>query len=170
MTEGNAPGPGGPVDRVVSLREVTESDLDIFFRNQLDAEAIRMAAFTAQDPTDREAFRAHWAGLLASDTVLVRTVVVDGRVAGNVLMFRHAGQPEVGYWLGRQFWGRGIATRALTQFLRLIPTRPLFARVAKDNAGSLRVLQKCDFALVGEDRGFAHGRGAEVEEFILRLD
>jgi RimJ/RimL family protein N-acetyltransferase len=171
MTEGSAPGAGGPLGGgTVSLRDVIEPDLDVFFHNQLDPEAIRMAAFTAQNPADRVAFRAHWANLLADDTVVIRTVVVDGRVAGNVLMFPHAGQPEVGYWLGRPFWGRGIATRALDQFLRLVEVRPLFARVAKDNAGSLRVLQKCEFTVIGEDCGFAHGRGADVEEYVLRLD
>ena len=91
------------------------------------------------------------------------------RVAGNVLMFPHAGQPEVGYWVGREFWGRGVATRALAEFLRLVARRPLHARVATDNAASLRVLEKCGFASTGRDRGFAHGRGTEVEEYVLRL-
>jgi RimJ/RimL family protein N-acetyltransferase len=153
----------------VSLRDVTDDDLDIFFANQMDPQANQMAAFTAQDPTDRDAFRAHWARLLADETVTVKTVVVDGRVAGNVLLFLHGGQPEVGYWLGREFWGRGVATRALAEFLRLVPLRPLYARAAKDNAGSIRVLHKCGFVVIGEDRGFAHARGGEVEEYILRL-
>src|SRR5687768_318159 len=101
-----------------------------------------MAAFTAPDPADLKAFSAHWSRLLADEAVTVRTVLVDGQVAGNVLLFPHAGQPEVGYWLGRRFWGRGVATRALAQFLELIPTRPLYARAAKDNAASVRVLGK----------------------------
>ncbi|HEU5107967.1 MAG TPA: GNAT family N-acetyltransferase [Micromonosporaceae bacterium] len=154
----------------VRLREVTEADLAEFFLNQLDPDANRMAAFTAPDPADHEAFSAHWARLLADDAVTVRTVLVDGRVAGNVLLFPHAGQPEVGYWLGRRFWGRGVATRALSQFLELIPTRPLYARAAKDNAASVRVLAKCGFAVVGEGRGYANARRTEVEEYVLRLD
>lgn len=153
----------------VTLRDVTGSDLQVFFDNQTDPGANRMAAFTAQDPTDREGFLVHWARLLADDTVTVKTIVVDGRVAGNVLTFRHAGQPEVGYWIGREFWGRGVASRALAEFLRLVPLRPLYARAAKDNAASLRVLDKCGFEVVGETRAFAHGRGTEVDEWVLRL-
>jgi RimJ/RimL family protein N-acetyltransferase len=129
-----------------------------------------MAAFTAPDPADREAFAVHWSRLLADEAVTVRTVLVDGEVAGNVLLFPHAGQPEVGYWLGRRFWGRGVATRALAQFLDLIPVRPLYARAAKDNAASVRVLGKCGFVVVGEDRGYANARGAEIDEYVLRLD
>jgi len=153
----------------VVLRDVERADLDTFFINQADPEANRMAAFTAQNPNDREAFLAHWARLLVDESVTVKTVVVDGRVAGNVLMFSHAGQPEVGYWLGREFWGQGVATRALADFLRLIPVRPLFARAAKDHAASLRVLTKCGFAVIGEDRGYAYGRRADVDEYVLRL-
>jgi RimJ/RimL family protein N-acetyltransferase len=158
----------GPAE--VTLREVTEADLDIFFVNQLDPGANRMAAFTAPDPTDREAFALHWSRLLADESVVIRTVLVDGLVAGNVLLFRHAGQPEVGYWIGRRFWGRGVATRALDQFLRVVPARPLYARVAKDNIASIRVLDKCGFVVVGEDSGYANARGTEVAEYVLRLD
>jgi RimJ/RimL family protein N-acetyltransferase len=160
--------PARPPD--IQLREVIETDLADFFTNQLDPEANRMAAFTAPDPADLEAFTAHWSRLLADPAVTVRTVLVDGQVAGNVLLFPHAGQPEVGYWLGRRFWGRGVATRALAMFLEVIPFRPLYARVAKDNAGSVRVLAKCGFVVVGADRGYANARRTEVEEYVLRLD
>jgi RimJ/RimL family protein N-acetyltransferase len=160
--------PDRPPD--VRLREVIEADLADFFTNQLDPEANRMAAFTAPDPADLAAFTTHWSRLLADPTVTVRTVLVDGQVAGNVLLFPHAGQPEVGYWLGRRFWGRGVATRALAMFLEVVPIRPLYARVAKDNAGSVRVLAKCGFVVVGEDRGYANARRTEVEEYVLRLD
>jgi RimJ/RimL family protein N-acetyltransferase len=158
----------GPAE--VRLREVVEADLDAFFVNQLDPGANRMAAFTAPDPSDRAAFDAHWARLLADESVVIRTVLVGGQVAGNVLLFRQAGQPEVGYWIGRRFWGRGAASRALAQFLHVVSLRPVFARVAKDHAASVRVLEKCGFVVVGEDRGYANARGAEVEEYVLRLD
>jgi RimJ/RimL family protein N-acetyltransferase len=158
----------GPAE--VTLREVAEADLDTFFVNQLDPGANRMAAFTAPDPTDREAFAMHWSRLLADDHVVIRTVLVDRLVAGNVLLFRHAGQPEVGYWIGRRFWNRGVATRALAQFLRVVPVRPLYARAAKDNIASIRVLDKCGFVVVGEDSGYANARGTEVAEHVLRLD
>jgi RimJ/RimL family protein N-acetyltransferase len=153
----------------VLLREVSAADLPIFFEQQLDAEAIAMAAFTAADPSDRAAFDAHWARILADPTTLNRTIVCDGEVAGHVACFEQEGQREVTYWLGRRHWGRGLATRALAALLELAPERPLYARAVKDNLASLRVLEKCGFAIAGEDRGYANGRGAEVEEWILIL-
>lgn len=129
-----------------------------------------MAAFTANDPADWNAFLAHWRRILADATVIVRTIVVDGAVVGSVLSYETDGKPEVSYWLGRAFWGRGIATAALAQFLAEVnPMRPIYARVAKDNAGSRRVLKKCGFAIIGEETGFANARGAEIEELVLML-
>ena len=153
----------------VLLREVSAADLPIFFEQQLDAEAIVMAAFTAADPSDRDAFAAHWARILADPSTINRTIVCDGEVAGHVAAFEQEGQREVTYWLGRQYWGRGLATRALAALLELVPERPLYARAVKDNHASLRVLEKCGFTIAGEDRGYANGRGAEVEEWILIL-
>jgi RimJ/RimL family protein N-acetyltransferase len=153
----------------VSLREVIDSDLPILFEQQLDPEANHMAAFTARNPADRQAFNAHWAKIRADPAVTLRTILCDGQVAGSLVCFPLFGQPSVGYWLGRSFWGRGIATRALGLFLALLPTRPLFARAASDNLASIRVLQKCGFVLTGEDRGFAQARGQEIAEVILEL-
>jgi RimJ/RimL family protein N-acetyltransferase len=154
----------------VQLREVCDDDLPIFFEHQLHPAANHMAAFTPRDPSDRAAFSERWLRLRADDTVLIRTVLYEGRVAGSILKYEEDGRPEVSYWLGREFWGRGVATRALTALLDLLTTRPLFARVAKDNIASLRVLEKCGFRIAGEDRGFAHARGEEVEEYVLKLD
>ncbi len=154
----------------VYLRETTPGDLDIFFRHQLDAEANRMAAFTGKDPADRDAFSSRWARILDDSAMTKRTVIYDGQVAGHVVSFERDGEPEITYWLGREFWGKGIATQALAQFLRQQRRRPLYARVAKDNRGSLRVLQKCGFRITGEDRGFANARGEEIDEYVLTLD
>ena len=99
---------------------------------------------------------------------LKKTVVVGGHVAGNVVSFEQSGRWEVGYWIGKSYWGLGIATRALSEFLRHEQARPLFAHVAKHNLGSRRVLEKCGFAPCGEDR--VPFEGGEVEELILRLD
>lgn len=151
------------------LRDVIEADLPVFFEHQLDAEARHMAAFTSKDPADRAAFQAHWARNLGNAGNFNRTVVVDGQVAGHIASFEMSGDREITYWLGRSFWGRGLATRVLSAFLELEKVRPLHARVAKDNLGSLRVLQKCGFVIIGEDSGFAHARGAETAEFILIL-
>jgi RimJ/RimL family protein N-acetyltransferase len=154
----------------VVLRDVTEADLPIFFEQQLDPEANRMAAFTAKDPANRDAFMAHWARILRDDTISARTVLFEGQVAGHVASFERSGQPEVTYWLGREYWGRGLATRALSEFLGQIKARPLYARAARDNVASLRVLEKCGFTIAGYDRDFANARGIEVEEVILRLE
>lgn len=62
----------------------------------------------------------------------------------------------------------GFATSALHQFLGEIAVRPLYARAAKDNTASIRVLQKCGFSVVGEDR-FIAAPGHQVEEFIFGL-
>lgn len=152
------------------LRPVVADDLPIFFEQQADPDANYMAAFTVKDPGDRAAFMARWQRILADTTVIIRTVVTDGAVAGSVLSYEEESRPEVSYWLGRAFWGRGIATRALTAFLAdANRTRPIYARAAKDNIGSLRVLAKCGFTIVGEDNGYANARGAEVEEYVLAL-
>ena len=154
----------------LQLRAVIETDLPIFFAHQQDAGALRMAAFTAKDPADWHAFLAHWHRNLAAPTVIIRTILVDGEVAGSVLSYETDGEPEVSYWLGRAFWGRGIATAALARFLAEVNAqRPIFARVAKDNRGSRRVLEKCGFVVIGEDKGFANARNAEIEELILEL-
>jgi RimJ/RimL family protein N-acetyltransferase len=153
----------------VLLREVTEDDLPVFFEQQLDPEAYHMAAFTDRDPADRGAFIAHWDRLLADDAIIKRTILVDGTVAGNVLSFPSKGKREVGYWIGREFWGRGVATSALSQFLAVVTTRPLYASAAADNAASIRVLEKCGFRVIYRSRDFAQARGEEIEEVNLEL-
>ena len=154
-----------------SLRDVTMSDLPIFFDQQLDPEANRMAAFTTKNPADRDAFMAHWSRILGDETTTNQTILFNGQVAGSVSSYQDEDKRlEVTYWIGKSSWGKGIATRALAAFLVHIKTRPLYARAAKDNFGSLRVLEKCGFVRIGEDSGFSNARGEEVEEFILRLD
>jgi RimJ/RimL family protein N-acetyltransferase len=153
----------------VVLRDVTEADIPLFFEIQLDPVANRMVAFTVENPADLAAFTAKWTKILADDRTTKQTVLADGCVAGSVLCYEQCGKPEVGYWIAREHWGRGIATRALSEFLGRMETRPLYARAAKDNRASLRVLEKCGFTIVGEDKGFSHARGMEVEEFVLEL-
>ena len=156
----------------VVLRDVIESDLPIFFEQQLDPDANYMAAFTSRDPADRNAFMAHWKRILGDETTINKTILFNGQVAGSVASYEDEefGKPEVTYWIGKNYWGKGIATRALLALLDHVKERPLYARAVKDNIGSLRVLEKCGFAICGEGKGFANARGGEVEEFILRLD
>lgn len=151
----------------VLLRNVTADDLPIFFEQQRDADANYMAAFTAKDPSDRDAFMAHWTRILGDEAKINRTILFDGQVAGSVSCFEESGRREVSYWLGKHYWGKGIATSALSAFLSQVKERPLYARAAKDNIASLRVLGKCGFTVIGEDKGFANARGKEVEEFLL---
>jgi RimJ/RimL family protein N-acetyltransferase len=108
---------------------------------------------------------------LGDSTITVLTVLANGRVAGYVLVYvnEEFGKPEVVYWYGREYWGRGVATRALKAFLGQIRERPLYGRAAQDNVGSRRVLEKCGFSIIGTDRGFANARNAEIEEIILEL-
>jgi RimJ/RimL family protein N-acetyltransferase len=154
----------------VVLREVEAADLRIFFEHQLDPDANYMAAFTAKDPTDQEAFMAHWTRILGDATTTNRTILSAGQVAGSVACYEEtAGHCEVTYWLGKPYWGKGIATAALRAFLAQITARPMYARVAKDNRASLRVLEKCGFTIIGEDKGFANARSQEIEEWLLQL-
>lgn len=148
----------------VLLVEVTPEHLPALFEQQLDPEATRMAAFPSRD---REAFMAHWAKIIANPTGMARAILVDGRVAGNVVAFVADGETLVGYWLGREFWGQGIATRALAAFLPLVPARPLLAHVAKHNVGSIRVLEKCGFTVARDERVSAGGE--EIAELVMVL-
>jgi len=154
----------------VSLRPLEDRDLDTIFQQVTDPESIRMAAFTAEDQTDRRAFLDRTSRLRADKSVLHLVIDVDGAAAGTIGFFRIDDQPEVTYWVGRTYWGKGIASAALQILLAEIAERPLFARAASDNVGSLRVLEKAGFRRVGVSRGFAPGRGEEIEETILRLD
>ncbi|MET9735783.1 GNAT family N-acetyltransferase [Streptomyces sp. NPDC006458] len=154
----------------VVLRAVHDSDLPVFFRQSNDPESLRMAAFTAPDPADRAAFDAHWARIRASDGIVPRTVLADGDVVGHAAVYGAPGEREVTYWIDRYYWGRGIATAALGRLLAEVGERPLYARAAADNAGSLRVLEKCGFRVTGRERGFANARAEEIDEVVLTLD
>ena len=153
---------------IITLREVTKEDLPIFFEHQLDAEAAQMAAFPSRD---RDAFMAHWAKIMnkeTNQTGILNTILADDTVAGNVVYWEAAGEPNIGYWLGKIHWGKGIASEAVAQFLTKIETRPVYAHVAKHNFASIRVLQKCGFQLVPEH--VCEGDGGEELVMELRAD
>jgi RimJ/RimL family protein N-acetyltransferase len=154
----------------VALRPVNDADLDALFEQMRDPESVRMAAFTAKDPDDRAAFDVHMAKVRASPEVTNRIITLDGRLVGSVASFVIEGDTEVTYWIDRSFWGQGIASRALALLLESVPVRPVFARAASDNVGSLAVLRKAGFAITGTETSFANGRNAEIEVTILRLD
>ncbi|MET8137312.1 GNAT family N-acetyltransferase [Streptomyces sp. NPDC005251] len=154
----------------IVLRDVRDADLPIFFAQMNDPEGLRMAAFTAKDPSDSAYFEAHWARIRQDPTIIARTVVGDrDEVVGNAAVFGPPEEREVTYWIGRQYWGRGVATAALRELLVLAPERPLHGRAAADNLASIQVLKKCGFAVSGSDRGFANARGEEIDEVLLTL-
>ena len=138
----------------IQLRNVEANDLPLFFEHQRDPIAVAMVAFNSRD---RAAFDQHWAKLLADDSCLKKTIVVvsavsaENQVAGNIGSWTSEGKREIGYWIDRGFWGRGVATEALSAFLSLEPIRPLYAGVAKHNVGSIRVLEKCGFKFHSEE-------------------
>jgi RimJ/RimL family protein N-acetyltransferase len=154
----------------VTLREVASNDLALFFEFQRDPDAVRMAAFTHAEPSDRAAFDAHWARVLANPTVVSRTIEHDGAVVGNAGSYLSDGEREVTYWVERANWGRGIASATLGLLIAEIDQRPLHGRCADDNVGSRKVLEKHGFVLVGSDIDYAEGRGENVRELVFRLD
>ena len=149
----------------VRLRDVEPDDLPIFYEQQLDGDATRMAAFPARD---RAAFDAHWAtNILGNPAAVMQTILLDGQVAGNIGSWRQDGVRLVGYWIGKEHWGKGVATRALAAFLHLVTERPLHAHVAKHNVGSIRVLEKCGFSVEREES--VELAGQDITEFVLVL-
>lgn len=156
-----------PSPMVVRIRDVEDSDLELFFEHQLDPEALRMAVFPARD---RAGFFAHWAKIRADPMVVTQTIVVSDRVVGNLVSWEQSGKRLVGYWIGRPDWGRGIATEALALFVGHVTSRPLYAYVEVHNTGSIRVLEKCSFQQIPAEAGQpSRSEPGEVEEVLLVL-
>jgi RimJ/RimL family protein N-acetyltransferase len=152
-----------------ALRPLEASDLDAIFEQMRDPESVRMAAFTPEDPSDRNAFDVHMATVMSSSENLFRAIIRDSRLVGTIASYISEGTTEVTYWIDRTCWGQGVATRALSLLLEEISLRPIRARAASDNVGSLRVLHKAGFHSIGTEVSFAPGRAAEIEETILEL-
>ena len=151
----------------VELRDVTAEDVEVFYEQQLDPEARRVAVFPLRE---HDAFTTHWREkILANADNLAWTIVAGGDVAGNILCWEQDGKREVGYWIGKEFWGRGIATEALSLLLREVTERPLYAHVARSNIGSIRVLEKCGFTEIGGERHVDEAMGVEIDEALLEL-
>lgn len=153
----------------IKLRPTKIADLDILFQFQLNKEGGYLAAFMPKDPTDKAAYIAKHTKLLSDPTVNNQTVTIDNIIVGSIAKFVMDGDTEITYWIDRKFWGQGIATKVLKKFLVIETTRPVFGRVAYDNFGSQKVLEKCGFIKVGNDKGFANARQKEIEEFIYKL-
>ncbi len=152
------------------LRTTILSDLEVFFFNQSDEEACYMAAFTAKDPKDYPAYIAKWSVHVNDVAMPMVTILLNGDIVGSVLSYEMEGEPQVSYWIEKKYWGQGIATEALKQFIPTLSKRPLYGRIASDNIASRRVLEKCGFTIAGYEQGFANARGQEIEEIVFKLD
>jgi ribosomal-protein-alanine N-acetyltransferase len=153
----------------IQLRNTIHTDLEHFFLFQIDEEACHLAAFMPKDHDNREVFMKKYDKLLNDESITMRTILVDGVIAGSVSKFVMEGDAEITYWIDKPYWGQGVASTALKQFLTIENTRPIFGHTAFDNIGSQRVLEKCGFIKIGTDHGFARARAEEIDEYIYKL-
>jgi [ribosomal protein S5]-alanine N-acetyltransferase len=153
----------------IILTETEKDDLNAFFEFQLDKEANYLAAFTSKDPNNKTAYIEKYSKHLADPTIHMRTIKVNDVIAGSIAKFVMENEAEITYWIDRKLWGQGIATTALKDFLKIEQTRPIRGRVAFDNYGSQKVLEKCGFVKIGKEKGFANARQTEIEEYIYKL-
>lgn len=105
-------------------------------------------------------------------------IEVGGRVAGGIGYTLHGDveriAAEVGYWLGAEFWGRGIATaavRVVTAFA--FATHPelerLYALPFASNAASARVLEKAGYRSEGTLRRSAIKDGRVLDQWMYAI-
>lgn len=151
----------------VRLRSIGQDDLPRMYEFNLDLAANRLAMTI---PRGADAFEAFWIRVLADPTIIARAISVADVLAGYISCFKLDGADAVGYWIGQEFWGKGIATRALELLLKEVPVRPLHARVATTNRASLRVLQKCGFVVRSIQVSPADDRFLQCEEALLVLE
>ena len=153
----------------ITLTQTEKDDLNAFFQFQLDKEANYLAAFTSKDPHDKTAYIEKYSKFLTDAAINMRTIKVNEVIAGSIAKFVMENDAEITYWIDKEFWGQGIATAALKNFLKMETIRPIYGRVAFDNYGSQKVLEKCGFVKIGKDKGFANARQTEIEEYIYKL-
>jgi RimJ/RimL family protein N-acetyltransferase len=150
----------------ILLREVEDGDIPVFFLQQLDPEATQMAGFPVRSEDE---FHSHWRRIRSDENNILRTILFEGKVAGNIVSWEQDDKRQIGYWIGREFWGKGIATQALSLFLKNLETRPIHACVVSHNLASMRVLEKNGFIKVGEEKYPSGESGAEIEESVFLL-
>ncbi len=126
-------------------------------------------------PRTAEAFDAAWVQNFANPRLEARVILMgagggaEGEIVGAVSCFQREGRDLVGYWIAKEHWGKGIASRALELLLKEVPRRPLGAFAAKANVASVRVLERHGFKMINcvireaKDRFVA----CEVAEFVL---
>jgi RimJ/RimL family protein N-acetyltransferase len=155
---------------MIELKKTTKEDLEILFEFQTNKDGIWMAAFTAENPSDKEAYTTKWSKIVENPKIKMQTIRVKNTIVGSVIHFDMMNQTNVSYWIDQKHWGKGYATEGLKSFIEFSDNRPLFARVAFDNYGSQRVLEKCGFKSIGKEKGFANALKKESEEFVYTLE
>ena len=153
----------------IKLKPTNQNDLETLFSFQLDKDANYLAAFTSKNPSDKDGYIEKWTKLLSDEKINIRTILLKKEIVGSIAKFEMEGNAEITYWIGKEFWGKGIASNALKKFLEIEKTRPIFGRIAFDNVGSKQVLENCGFSKIGIEQGFANARDKEIEEFIFEL-
>lgn len=154
---------------MIELTKTTHEDLETLFEFQTNKDGIWMAAFMPENPMDKEFYMNKWTKIVANPEINMQTIRLQNKIIGSVAHFEINGETNISYWLDQPYWGKGLTTLALKMFVNQAVKRPLFARVAFDNYGSQKVLEKCGFKTIGKDKGFANARNREIEEFIYKL-
>jgi ribosomal-protein-alanine N-acetyltransferase len=154
----------------VSLRPLRDEDVEAVFQLESDTIGADLIALLPRVPGDRDGFELHWRRIRHDSSVVSRVIEVDGNFAGYTICFPLNGERQVGYWVERELWGRGVAGEALRLLLAELGERPLWARVARSNGASRRVLERAGFAMVATERVLAPRLGVMVDELVLRID
>ncbi len=155
---------------MIKLDKTTKEDLETLFVFQTNKDGIMMAAFTSENPSDKVTYMKKWTAIVDNPKIKMVTIRLENIIVGSVIHFDIMSETNVSYWIDQNFWGKGIATEALNEFIKGSDKRPLFGMVAYDNIGSQKVLEKCGFKSIGKEKGFANARKKEIEEFVYRLD
>lgn len=153
----------------ILLKKTNTADLETLFGFQLDEDSNYLAGFTSKNPSDKQTYFEKYTNLLSDHTVNMKTIFLNSEIVGNIAKFEMEGNTEITYWIDKASWGKGIATLALSQFLKIEKRRPIYGRVAFVNFGSIKVLERCGFTKIGTETNFANARESEIEEYIYLL-
>lgn len=150
----------------IRLRPTEPRDVPVMFEHQLDPEGNRLAG---TKPRDRETFMARWEKIIIDPNVTPRMILDGDTIVGTISRFQVEGVDHIGYWIDRPHWGKGYASAALRLFLRECTIRPLHASIARANAASARILEKCGFRVTGYEMGEESDRyvGCELVKYVL---
>lgn len=154
---------------MIKLEKTTKEDLETLFVFQTNKDGILMAAFTSENPNDKLAYMEKWSSIVDNPEIKMETIKLDTKIVGSVIHFDVMNETNISYWIDQDYWGEGIATNALSSFIKEAKKRPLFARVAHDNIASQKVLEKCNFIRIAKERGFANARKEEIDEYVYKF-